>query len=444
MTSPTLAIVVPCFNEAAIVGTTIARLREWFPSATIVVVDDGSTDDTTARAEAAAAEIAGVRTTRLARNAGKGGAIAAASALVRDAAQVLVVDADLTFSRESMNGAVRGLETADVAIGNRRHPQSTYTVPVRVFGFLYRRHVFGWLFNFFVRTLLRLPHRDTQCGIKAFRAQAFRDVMRRLRTTGFAFDSSTSCCWHTGWACACRKSRWRSTSTRVAAAYAWCATACTRWRNSAGSPRGAPAAGTGGNGSTRTRAVPAPLADGSTRFHQQRTPDVARTTRTLTILALLVFSASICGAGEAPRLVSKDGRWALLVDGKPFLMLGGQVHNSSAWPSELPQVWESMKALNANTIEAPIYWEQVEPQPGHFDWANVDAIVTGARAHGFRVVSRSGSGRGRTATCSTRRSGSRRTRRSTRACFAPTANPPTSSRRTRARTSTPTRPRSCR
>ncbi|MFY9855748.1 MAG: beta-galactosidase, partial [Terracidiphilus sp.] len=89
---------------------------------------------------------------------------------------------------------------------------------------------------------------------------------------------------------------------------------------------------------------------------------------------------------EAPRLVQTDGRYALLVEGRPFLILGGQIHNSSAWPSELPQVWESMAALHANTIEAPVYWEQFEPQQGRFDFTNVDAIVEGARAHNLHVV----------------------------------------------------------
>jgi hypothetical protein len=106
----------------------------------------------------------------------------------------------------------------------------------------------------------------------------------------------------------------------------------------------------------------------------------------VTVLLVVLAGATTAAAADPPRLVSKDGRWALLVDGKPFLMLGGQVHNSSAWPSELPQIWESLKALNANTLEAPIYWEQVEPQPGQFDWTCVDAIVMGAREHGFRVV----------------------------------------------------------
>lgn len=113
-----------------------------------------------------------------------------------------------------------------------------------------------------------------------------------------------------------------------------------------------------------------------------------RLRRLLVVTAGLLLAAlsSPSFAADAPRLVSKDGRWALLVDGQPFLMLGGQVHNSSAWPSELPQVWQSLAELHANTIEAPVYWEQIEPQQGRYDWTNVDAIVLGARAHKLRVV----------------------------------------------------------
>ncbi|MGA2170283.1 MAG: DUF5597 domain-containing protein [Terracidiphilus sp.] len=107
----------------------------------------------------------------------------------------------------------------------------------------------------------------------------------------------------------------------------------------------------------------------------------------LIAFALVAFTGlSAALAVEAPQIVQKDGRYALLVEGRPYLILGGQIHNSSAWPSELPQVWESMAALHANTVEAPVYWEQFEPQEGHFDYANVDQIVKGARAHNLHVV----------------------------------------------------------
>ena len=102
-----------------------------------------------------------------------------------------------------------------------------------------------------------------------------------------------------------------------------------------------------------------------------------------------LFVLTICAishAAEAPSFVEKDGRWALLVDGHPYLILGGQVHNSSGWPSELPAVWNSLAELHANTVEAPVYWEQMEPQEREFNWGNVDAIVKGAREHNLHVV----------------------------------------------------------
>ena len=107
----------------------------------------------------------------------------------------------------------------------------------------------------------------------------------------------------------------------------------------------------------------------------------------LAATALLAFTALPQAlAVETPQLVQKDGRYALLVEGRPFLILGGQIHNSSAWPSEFEQVWKSIAALHANTVEAPVYWEQFEPQPSHFDFTNVDQIVEGARAHNLHAI----------------------------------------------------------
>lgn len=106
-----------------------------------------------------------------------------------------------------------------------------------------------------------------------------------------------------------------------------------------------------------------------------------------TVVVLIAFTLlSPAKAVEPPKLVQQDGRHALFVEGRPYLILGGQIHNSSAWPSELPQVWQSLAALHANTIAAPIYWEQIEPQQGRFNFANVDQIVEGARAHNLHVV----------------------------------------------------------
>lgn len=113
----------------------------------------------------------------------------------------------------------------------------------------------------------------------------------------------------------------------------------------------------------------------------------ARVILAFVVSAYLCFSAlTPAKAAESPQLVEKDGRFALMVDGRPYLILGGQIHNSSGWASELPQVWRSMAALHANTIEAPVYWEQFESKEGQFDYTNVDQVVDGAREHGLHVV----------------------------------------------------------
>jgi beta-galactosidase GanA len=117
-----------------------------------------------------------------------------------------------------------------------------------------------------------------------------------------------------------------------------------------------------------------------------------RQTVALTLVAAVVALASAVAARAQttpvplPRLVENDGRHALLVDGAPFLILGLQAHNSSAWPAMLPKVWPAVEAMHANTLEVPVYWEQFEPEPGRFDTLVVDTLIHEARAHGVRLV----------------------------------------------------------
>jgi hypothetical protein len=87
-----------------------------------------------------------------------------------------------------------------------------------------------------------------------------------------------------------------------------------------------------------------------------------------------------------PRIVNQNGRYALLVDDAPWLMLGAQVHNSSAWPAMLPKVWPAMEYLNVNTVEIPVYWEQLEPARGHYDYSVLDTLLSQARQHHVRLV----------------------------------------------------------
>lgn len=189
MTADTrLTVVLPCFNEAARIEHSLAALESWFGAgAEILVVDDGSGDGTADRAERYARERGNVRVHRLPQHRGKGAALRAAIPLVQTG-RVVFLDADLAFDRASVERAVDALADAEMAIGSRRHEHSYYTAPVRLFRFLYRRHVAGLLFNRFVRLATGLKFRDTQCGLKAFRRDALERIAPALTVEGFALD----------------------------------------------------------------------------------------------------------------------------------------------------------------------------------------------------------------------------------------------------------------
>jgi hypothetical protein len=104
------------------------------------------------------------------------------------------------------------------------------------------------------------------------------------------------------------------------------------------------------------------------------------------LLVIIGKTFSQANKSLIPVIIEKNGRHALLVDGKPFLIFGGQAHNSSGWPAMLPQLWLAIEKLHANTLEVPIYWEQIEAQQGKFDFSVVDTLLTQARQHKVHLV----------------------------------------------------------
>lgn len=179
-----LSVVVPAFREERI-GATVTRLQgelAWIDRTgglEIIVVDDGSGDGTAERAEVAGADLV----IRQPVNRGKGAAVRAGM-LAATGATVAFTDADLAYAPAQLIGLLTRVEAGyDVVFGNRYHPESSTVVEASAL-----RRLGGRGVNLLTRTVLAGNHPDTQCGLKAFRADAAREVFGRCRVDGFAFD----------------------------------------------------------------------------------------------------------------------------------------------------------------------------------------------------------------------------------------------------------------
>lgn len=103
-------------------------------------------------------------------------------------------------------------------------------------------------------------------------------------------------------------------------------------------------------------------------------------------LAVLLALPAAALAAELPHLRAQGTAQQLIVDGRPFLARGGELGNSTGEPDFLRPSWPKLKALNLNTVVAPVYWDVVEPEEGRFDFATVDGLLADARTHDMRLV----------------------------------------------------------
>jgi dolichyl-phosphate beta-glucosyltransferase len=187
---PSTTIVVPAYNESARIGQSLHAIAEYARTIgtplELIVVDDGSTDDTAAIAERTLHGRPNVqfRVLRYASNRGKGYA-ARYGLLAARAPIALFSDADLSTPIAEMPKLLRDIVwgEADITFGSRALDRSLIGVRQSAY-----RELGGRAFNFVLRLATGLPFLDTQCGFKAFRMSVCRPLIEAGTIDGFGFD----------------------------------------------------------------------------------------------------------------------------------------------------------------------------------------------------------------------------------------------------------------
>lgn len=178
-----LSVVIPAYNEAEVIASTVEAVRgvlgDLEGGVEIVVVDDGSTDDTGKEATIAGAD----QVIRLDPNIGKGAAVRT-GALAASGRTVAFTDADLAYTPDQILPLLEQIEAGwDVVVGSRQVRGATAEVPAS-----WLRRFGGRVVNLLVRLVLAGDHADTQCGLKAFRRDVAQLMFSQTRIDGFAFD----------------------------------------------------------------------------------------------------------------------------------------------------------------------------------------------------------------------------------------------------------------
>ena len=191
MAHPELSIVIPAYNEASRINATLSRVLECVATqgwdAEVLVVDDGSTDETAEIVERWM-RMPGTANGRLhliqnPGNRGKGYSVR--NGLLQAAGDIVMfTDADLSAPMEEAERLLTAIrEGADVAIGSRWLDRQRQTIQQPLY-----RQIFGRCFNWITRRVMNLPFHDTQCGFKAFRREAAQVIFRLQTIERWGFD----------------------------------------------------------------------------------------------------------------------------------------------------------------------------------------------------------------------------------------------------------------
>jgi dolichyl-phosphate beta-glucosyltransferase len=187
-----ISIVIPTYNSAGSIADVVSQVVRFFRTKSsifeLIVVDDGSSDETDARLKDIQAEYQELRVLRNVPNRGKGYSVRRGFQESRGE-YVVFTDSDLPFGLESLLRAVEVLrQGTDVVIGSRVLPESRFVMNPRHFPYIFVRHLLGRTLLTIVNLAFGLRVSDTQCGLKGCRKHVAKHVADRLTIDRFVFD----------------------------------------------------------------------------------------------------------------------------------------------------------------------------------------------------------------------------------------------------------------
>lgn len=180
-----VSVIIPVFNHQGKIAYSISRIKEaiepYFKDYELIVVNDGSTDNTLrVLEEIAATDEQHLHVLSYTPNRGKGFAVRH-GVLHSHGNIVIYLDGDLDISPDLIKDYVERLSDSDLVIGSKRHPKSSITIPRS-------RRFLSKAFNLLIKLAIGIPQKDTQVGFKAGHGEIMRTIFKKATVKRYAFD----------------------------------------------------------------------------------------------------------------------------------------------------------------------------------------------------------------------------------------------------------------
>ena len=176
------SVILPAYRLEETIASNMVAVAEALPGAQLVVVDDGSDDNTHAEALRSASTLPNALVVKHERNRGKGAALQTGAARA-EGTTIVFLDGDLDLPAEQVPGLLHLFadRRADVLVGTKQRGMSEGRYP-------WKRRALSRLFSLVTRVLFRLPVDETQTGLKIFDCTVLEQVFAEQRVFGYAFD----------------------------------------------------------------------------------------------------------------------------------------------------------------------------------------------------------------------------------------------------------------